>query len=174
MAFSRSSMVRLHASARRVGYHWRRLKKVSNGDNSTAELAKVKGVVASMRAQGVEAVLTTLVERWYTDEFIAARPDAIEHRIVQVLGTPEDVFLSVFDVYASTEMAAWLSDVGHPCLVMTGEFDGGCNPRLNRLIDEALPDSELVILDDLKHSILVEGADAVLPPVRDFLFRHRD
>jgi len=136
--------------------------------------AKVKGVVASMRAQGVEAVLTTLVERWYTDEFIAARPDAIEHRIVQVLGTPEDVFLSVFDVYASTEMAAWLSDVGHPCLVMTGEFDGGCNPRLNRLIHEALPDSELVILDDLKHSILVEGADAVLPPVRDFLFRHRD
>ena len=136
--------------------------------------AKVKGVVAKMRAEGVEPVLGTLLDRWYTDEFIEARPDAIQNRIEQVLGTPADVFLSVFDVYAGAEMAPWLHEVACPCLVMTGEFDGGCNPRLNRFIAEQLPDSELVILDDLKHSILVEGADAVLPPVRDFLFRHRD
>jgi len=136
--------------------------------------AKVKGVVAAMRDRGVEAVLTTLVERWYTDGFIAARPEVIEHRIAQVLGTPEDVFLSVFDVYASTEMLAWLSQVGCPCLVLTGEFDGGCNPRLNAVINDALPDSELVVLADLKHSILVEGPDRVLTPVLDFLLRHRD
>jgi pimeloyl-ACP methyl ester carboxylesterase len=136
--------------------------------------AKVKGVVAAMRDRGVEAVLTTLVERWYTDGFIAARSEVIEHRIAQVLGTPEDVFLSVFDVYASTEMLAWLSQVGCPCLVLTGEFDGGCNPRLNAVINDALPDSELVVLADLKHSILVEGPDRVLTPVLDFLLRHRD
>lgn len=136
--------------------------------------AKVKGVVAAMRERGVADVLTTLVERWYTDEFIAARPDAIEHRIEQVLGTPEDVFLAVFDVYAGTEMLAWLPQVDCPCLVLTGEFDGGCNPRLNAVIADALPDSELVVLPDLKHSVLVEGPDAVLSPVLDFLLRHRD
>jgi len=32
----------------------------------------------------------------------------------------------------------------------------------------------LVILDDLKHSILVEAPDRVLGPVRDFLLRHRN
>jgi len=130
--------------------------------------------VAAMREQGVEAVLTALVERWYTDDFVAARPEVIEDRIDQVLGTPEDVFLSVFDVYASTEMLSWLPQVRCPCLVLTGEFDGGCNPRLNAMIDDALPDSELVVLADLKHSILVEGPDRVLPPVLDFLLRHRD
>ena len=90
-----------------------------------------------------------------------------------VVDTPEDVFLSVFDIYASTEMASWLRQVTCPCLVLTGELDGGCNPRLNRFIADALPDSELVILDGLKHSILIEGPDRVLPPVRDFLMRHR-
>jgi pimeloyl-ACP methyl ester carboxylesterase len=130
--------------------------------------------VAAMREQGVEAVLTALVERWYTDDFIAARPEVIEHRINQVLGTPEDVFLSVFDVYASTEMLSWLPQVRCPCLVLTGEFDGGCNPRLNAVIDDALPDSELVVLAGLKHSILVEGPDRVLPPVLDFLLSRRD
>ncbi|MDP7542360.1 MAG: alpha/beta fold hydrolase [Acidimicrobiales bacterium] len=136
--------------------------------------AGVKGVVAAMRGQGVEAVLTTLVDRWYTDGFIAAHPEVIEHRIEQVLGTPEDVFLSVFDVYASTEMLAWLPQVGCPCLVLTGEFDGACNPRLNAVIDDALPESELVVLPALRHSVLVEGPERVLPPVLDFLLRHRD
>ena len=27
----------------------------------------------------------------------------------------------------------------HPALVLTGEFDGGCNPRLSRFIAEILP-----------------------------------
>ena len=119
-------------------------------------------------------MLGTLLDRWYTDDFIEARPDAIRNRIEQVLGTPEEVFLSVFDVYAGAEMAPWLHEISCPCLVMTGEFDGGCNPRLNRFIAGELPDAELVILDDLKHSILVEAPDRVLGPVRDFLIRHRD
>ena len=141
---------------------------------TVGDSAGVKGVVAAMRDQGVEAVLTTLVDRWYTDGFVAAHPEVIEHRIEQVLGTPEDVFLSVFDVYASTEMLAWLPQVGCPCLVLTGEFDGACNPRLNAVIDDALPESELVVLPALKHSVLVEGPERVLPPVLDFLLRHRD
>ena len=141
---------------------------------TVGDSAGVKGVVAAMRDQGVEAVLTTLVDRWYTDGFIAAHPEVIEHRIEQVLGTPEDVFLSVFDVYASTEMLAWLPQVGCPCLVLTGEFDGACNPRLNAVIDDALPESELVVLPALKHSVLVEGPERVLPPVLDFLLRYRD
>ena len=136
--------------------------------------AKVKGVVAKMRAEGVGPVLGTLLNRWYTDEFIEARPDAIQNRIEQVLGTPEEVFLSVFDVYAGTEMAPWLHEVACPCLVMTGEFDGGCNPRLNQFIANELPDAELVILDKLKHSILIEAPDRVVAPVKDFLLRNRD
>ena len=136
--------------------------------------AKVKGVVAKMRAEGVEPVLGTLLNRWYTDEFIGTRPDAIQNRIEQVLGTPEDVFLSVFDVYAESEMAPWLNEVACPCLVMTGEFDGGCSPRLNHFIADELSDAELVILDDLKHSILIEAPERVLDPVKDFLLRHRD
>ncbi|MDP7550990.1 MAG: alpha/beta hydrolase [Acidimicrobiales bacterium] len=135
--------------------------------------AKVKGVVESMRLHGVEPVLTTLIDRWYTDELIASRPDVIQNRIAQVLGTPEGVFLSVFDVYASTEMGAWLPRVECPCLVLTGELDGGCNPRLNTFIAETLPDAELVVLEGLKHSILVEAPERVLPPVLDFLVANR-
>ncbi len=58
-----------------------------------------------MEEKGIAPVLDTLVERWYTDAFIAARPDAIEARKKQVTDTPAGVFLSVFEIYAGTEMA---------------------------------------------------------------------
>ena len=116
-------------------------------------------------------MLPTLIERWFTDEFAQDNPDAISARLQQVVDTPEDVFAAVFDVYASTEMSEWLEQVAAPCLVLTGENDGGCNPRLNRLIHAALEDSELVILPMLKHSILIEAPDAVARNIRAFLQR---
>ena len=44
---------------------------------------------------------------------------------------------------------------------------------LNRFMADTLPDSDLVILDGLKHSILIEAPERVALPVRDFLLRHR-
>ncbi|UDL89939.1 alpha/beta hydrolase [Mesorhizobium sp. PAMC28654] len=131
--------------------------------------AKVKAVVAAMRERGIGQVLDTLTARWFTDEFASRRPDVIAWRKKQVMDTPAEIFLNVFDIYAETEMGPWLHEVLAPCLVLTGEFDGGCNPRLNRQIAEALPHSELVILDGLKHAILIEASERVAPPVRQFL-----
>lgn len=134
--------------------------------------AKVKGVVAAMRAKGIAPVLETLKDRWFTPDFATRRPEIITRRMQQVIDTDKDVFLSVFDIYAETEMSPWLHEVKQPCLVLTGENDGGCNPRLNTQIAAALPDAELVILPVLRHAILLEAADQVAPPVLDFLKRH--
>ena len=140
---------------------------------SEEDRGRLQTVGDAMRTRGVEAVIGTLIDRWYTDEFIAARPEVIEARIKQVLDTPEEVFLSVFEVYAQTEMAPWLREVACPCLVLTGALDGGCSPRLNEFIAGELPDAELVILDKLKHSILGEAPERVLGPLKSFLLKHR-
>lgn len=143
---------------------------LSTAAGRTAEdSSRVKAVVARMRDQGIANILTTLAARWFTDEFAAARPEVIERRIEQVLATPVEVFLSVFDVYAETEMAPWLNEVTAPCLVLTGENDPGCNPRLNRFIHGELPTSELVILDQVRHSIIVECPHLVAPAVKRFI-----
>lgn len=131
--------------------------------------AKVRGVVTAMREKGIGQVLDTLTARWFTDEFAAAHPEVIDWRKKQVVDTPAEVFLNVFDIYAETEMAPWLHQVTAPAQIITGENDGGCNPRLNRLIQSALPGSELVILPVLKHAIFIEATDQVAPHVRRFL-----
>lgn len=139
---------------------------------SAEDSAKVKGVVAAMEEKGIKPVLQTLTDRWFTPQFAAARPDVIEARMKQVLGTDPAVFLSVFRLYAATEMAPWLPEVRAPALVLTGEHDGGSPPRLGRFIADALPDAELVVLPGLRHAILLEAADRVAPPVLNFLRRH--
>lgn len=133
--------------------------------------AKVKAVVAAMREKGIGQVLDTLTARWFTDEFATAHPEVIEWRKRQVMDTDADVFLNVFDIYAETEMAPWLHEIQVPSLVLTGELDGGCNPRLNRQIAAALTNSELVILAGLKHAILIEASERVAPHVQAFLRR---
>ncbi len=133
--------------------------------------AKVKAVVAQMRDKGIGQVLDTLTARWFTDAFAAAHPEVIAWRKQQVMDTPAEVFLTVFDIYAETEMAPWLHEVAAPALVLTGELDGGCNPRLNQQIAAALPKADLVILEGLKHAILIEASERVVPPLRQFLLR---
>jgi 3-oxoadipate enol-lactonase len=133
--------------------------------------AKVKGVVAAMRSKGVAPVLETLKDRWFTPQFAALKPEVIARRMQQVIDTNQEVFLSVFDIYAETEMSPWLHEVNHPSLVLTGENDGGCNPRLNAQIAAAMPNAELAILPTLRHAILLEAPDTVAPPVLAFLRR---
>jgi len=136
---------------------------------STDDRAKLKAVGDAMEQNGVSETLATFVARWFTDAFIAAHPERIEARLQQVRDTPEKVFLSVFQIYATTEMLPWLNEVKHPSLVLTGEFDAGCNPRLNQLIHHELPDSRLVILDGFKHSLLMEASEQLLPQMKAFL-----
>lgn len=136
---------------------------------SEDDIAKLQAVGDTMERNGVVETLGTFVERWFTDTFIETRPDLIQARLQQVKETPVDVFLSVFRIYAKTEMAPWLHEVKCPCLVLTGELDGGCNPRLNQFIDSELPDSRLVILQGLKHALMIEASDRVLPHLREFL-----
>jgi len=158
------------AYARRFPQHTLSLGLFSTAAGRSADdSAKVQGVVTAMEQKGIGQVLETLTDRWFTDAFIKENPDMVERRLKQVMDTSPDVFLNVFRIYAGTEMMPWLHEVHHPSLIVTGEFDGGCNPRLNKLIHQALPDSELIILPDLKHSILAEAGQLVAEHYKDFI-----
>ena len=133
---------------------------------------KVWNVVHAMEKDGIEKTLITLTNRWFTDNFIKNNSDLVQQRLKQVVNTDPKVFLNVFRIYAKTEMVPWLEKITAPSLILTGELDSGCNPRLNRLIAEKLPNSKLVILDNLKHSILLEAPERVVEQVKKFLLNY--
>ena len=133
------------------------------------DLAKLKAVEEQLLNSGISATLPSLVSRWFTDEFVEQNKNLVQRRLDQIIHTNLRVFLNVFRIYASTEMANWLKEITAPSLVLTGENDGGCNPRLNKFIAKELPNSELIILDGLKHSILLEAPRQVAANIKRFM-----
>jgi 3-oxoadipate enol-lactonase len=135
--------------------------------------AKIQGVLTAIRESGVEKVYSTLTARWFTDDFIATHPKIVEWRKQQVIDTNQHVFINVFEIYAQTEMSPWLHEIDAPSLVLTGALDGGSNPGLNQQIADALQNAELVVLEGLKHALLIEATDRVASPVKTFLAKVR-
>jgi len=136
---------------------------------SEEDRARARAVMDAMAQNGVAPALDLLVARWFTDAFITAHPDIVEARKRQVLETDPAIYLNAFRIYAETEMTPWLHEVSAPALVMTGELDRGCSPRLNTIIVQKLSNARLVILDGLRHGILLEAPERVAKPVAEFL-----
>ena len=93
----------------------------------------------------------------------------INKRLKQVQETPIKVFLNVFQIYALTEMGPWLNQITIPSLVMTGQNDISCNPKINKKIAMTLKNSQLEILSDLKHAITLEAPKLVGSKIKKFL-----
>ena len=129
---------------------------------------KILTVIKSMEKQGVSEVLPTLIDRWFTDSFISSSPDIIERRIQQVINTNPEIFMNVFRIYANTEMGPWLHKIKFPTLILTGEKDAGCNPKLNKFIADQIPNSKLVILPNYKHSLLIETPNEIAENIINF------
>ena len=129
---------------------------------------KILTLIKSMEKQGVAEVLPTLIDRWFTDSFISSSPDIIERRMQQVINTNPEIFMNVFRIYAHTEMGPWLHKIKFPTLILTGEKDGGCNPKLNKFIADQIPKSKLDILPNYKHSLLIEASNEIADNIINF------
>ena len=130
---------------------------------------KVLKVIKSMEDQSVSKILQTLIDRWFSDEFFNIFQNVVERRIQQVKNTDSEIFMNVFRIYANTEMSPWLHKITFPTLILTGENDGGCNPRLNKFIASKIPNSKLVILPNYKHSLLLEAPKEVAKNLIKFI-----
>jgi pimeloyl-ACP methyl ester carboxylesterase len=128
----------------------------------------IRAVVSKIKSDGIADNLDGLIHRWFTDDFLLKHPEFVKRRKEHLKGMDQKVLLNVFEIYSKNEMGPWLNEIKPPTLIVTGEFDPGCSPRLNRRIAEAIPLSKLSILKGLKHSILVEGAASLSEAIRTF------
>tara|TARA_B100000965_G_scaffold320292_1_gene281315 strand:+ start:20 stop:793 length:774 start_codon:yes stop_codon:yes gene_type:complete len=138
-------------------------------DRSEEDSKKVWKVINEMEEKGIDKTLEKLTTRWFTDEFIENNYELVARRLKQVVDTDPEVFLNVFRIYAKTEMISWLKELTKPCLLMTGENDGGCTPKHNEKMAKKIKNSKLVILPNLKHSFLIEAPNQITDNLINFI-----
>ena len=120
---------------------------------------------------GPAATLDAAIERWFTPEFRAARPDYIDWTRRGVLANDPKVFGDCRWVLANGVVELIRPDppITHPTLVMTAEHDSGSTPAMSRAIAAEIPGAAAIIVPHLKHMGLVEDVDAFAKPIEAFL-----
>ena len=121
------------------------------------------------------AVLIGLVaattERWFTPAFRAERPDLVEWVMGQFRATPVEGYAGCCEALAHFDVTDRLGQVSVPTRVVAGADDPGTPPQVGRLIADAVPGADLVVLEGAAHIANVALPDAFNAAVRDHLVR---
>jgi 3-oxoadipate enol-lactonase len=133
------------------------------------DFERVRERAALLRAQGAHGHLVNAVDRWFTDEFVENNPEVMEWRRKKSLQNDPDSYAAAYQVFAENDLADQLHKVTVPTLAITGERDVGSPPRMSRLIADTVQDGSVIILPNLKHSVLLEAPDMIAGLLADFV-----
>jgi 3-oxoadipate enol-lactonase / 4-carboxymuconolactone decarboxylase len=124
---------------------------------------------AAVRAGGMEAVVDSVLERWFTPEGARRRAEAVERTRRMLLATPPEGYAASCEAIAALDLRARLGDVRAPTLVLTASDDPSTPPEHGRLIADAIPGGRFVVLPGARHMVSVERAGAVTAALLEHL-----
>jgi len=138
-------------------------------ERSPAERARVLERADKVRDEGIASVVSAAEDRWFTPAFKAVNPEKVALRLEQLKANDHRSYAAAYRVFAEADEGIDFSRIRQPTLVMTGENDIGSNTRMARRMHEAIAGSRLVILPELRHSVLMEASDLISDHLLEFL-----
>lgn len=148
----------------------RRLALISTvAERTPTERTRVLERADKVRDEGIASVVSAAEDRWFTPAFKSANPDKVALRLQQLKANDHRSYAAAYRVFAEADEGVDLAKIRQPTLVVTGENDIGSNPRMARRMHEAIAGSKLVILPELRHSVLLEAPDTIADLLLDFL-----
>jgi 3-oxoadipate enol-lactonase len=111
---------------------------------------------ATVRAEGMEAVVDAQLERWFTPAMSEDRPDVVERARRTLLGTPAEGYAGCCEAIRSHDLRRELGQIRAPTLVLSAAADPATTPDQGRLIAEAVDDARFVVLEGARHLAAVE------------------
>ena len=116
---------------------------------------------ALVRREGTAAVADTVVARWFTPAFAAARPDVVAAIRAQLAATPAEGYAGCCEAIKDMDQRPELPSITAPTLVIAAEGDPSTPPAHARTIAGLIPGSRLEVLDRGAHLVNVEEPDLV-------------
>ncbi len=140
-------------------------------DRSAAERAAIMRRVETARQSGPAATVDAALARWFTDGFQTRQPEMMALVRSWVTANRKDVYAPIYQVLAQgdAEIAATITEIRCPTLVMTGAEDSGNSPDMAQRMASAIPGARSVILPGLRHMALAEDPATFNAPLVSFL-----
>lgn len=118
---------------------------------------------ALVRREGMAAVADTVVARWFTPGFTAARPDVVAAIRAQLASTPPEGYAGCCEAIKDMDQRPVLPSITAPTLVIAAGGDPSTPPAHARTIAGLIPGARLEVLDRGAHLVNVEEPDLVTP-----------
>jgi 3-oxoadipate enol-lactonase len=125
--------------------------------------------IATVRAGGMATQAGPATQRWLTDGFRAANPDAVALTEDMITTTPDEGYIACCVAVRDMDLTNGLPSIGAPTLVIAGAQDEATPAEHTDLIAAAIPGARLEVLDPGAHLVAVEQAERVTELVIEHL-----
>jgi 3-oxoadipate enol-lactonase len=126
---------------------------------------------AAAEADGVEALVAPAVERWFTPEFVAARPDAVARCVAWLRDNDALGYAAACRALATFDARARLAEVRCPTLVVAADRDQATPVAMAEVLASGIPGAELAVLGPSGHLVTEERPADLERAVLGFLRR---
>lgn len=127
--------------------------------------------IALAQRQGMNALVESTMERWFTASFRGKPIPALEQVRRMIRTTPVKGYAGCSRAIMQLNLTDRLSEIALPTLIIVGEEDPGTPVAASRTIHQKIKGSELVILKSAAHLSNIEQQDAFSSTVLEFLRR---
>jgi 3-oxoadipate enol-lactonase len=125
--------------------------------------------IRTAQERGMQPLVQPTLERWFTEAFRKAQPQAVARVGALIASTPVAGYVGCSHAIPKINLTARLKDIRCPILVVVGEQDMGTPVAMAREIHEHTPGSRFVVLANAAHLSNMEQPRAFDRAVAEFL-----
>lgn len=112
--------------------------------------------IATIRAQGLEAIVDMAMTRWFHERFRAEQPQVVAHWRAKVLTARAEGYAACCEAIRDVDTFARLQGITVPTLLIAGELDQGTPPAMARAMASQIPQAQLAVLLQASHLSVLE------------------
>ena len=124
---------------------------------------------ATARAKGVPALVDDLLQIWFTSQFLAANPSAVQYVRDTFARTSTEGYALACEALGAAELRPYARQIKAATLVVCGDNDVPPFLDAARWLTETIPQARLAWLGPARHASILEQPEAFCRAMREFL-----
>lgn len=125
--------------------------------------------IATVRAQGIEAIADAVMGRYFHDAFRAQKAATVARFRRRLVTTDATGYVGCCEAVGKVDTGSRLGQISVPTLVIAGELDQGTPVAMAQALAEGIPGARLEVLKDASHLSAAEQPEAFAASVVAFV-----
>jgi 3-oxoadipate enol-lactonase len=119
--------------------------------------------------QGMDALVDSVIERWFTPEFFSSNPEEVEKAARILRETDPEGYAGCCAAIRDMDLRDRLPSITTPTLVISGAEDPATPPKHGELIRDSIPSAGFEVIPDASHLANIERPEIVTRMILDHL-----